>query len=72
MLDLGFLELGVVGIVALIIFGPKRLPEIARLAGVWTSNIRRVWSGLKKEADSTIDDITEKPSQPDNTKSGRE
>ncbi len=72
MLDIGFLELGVVGIVALIVFGPKRLPEIARLVGVWTSGVRRVWLGLKKEADSTLDDITEKPSQPDNTKNGRE
>ena len=33
MFDVGFSELVVIGLIALIVLGPKRLPEVARTAG---------------------------------------
>ncbi|MEK7262820.1 MAG: twin-arginine translocase TatA/TatE family subunit, partial [Pseudomonadota bacterium] len=33
MFDVGLSELLVIGLVALIVIGPKRLPEVARAAG---------------------------------------
>jgi len=36
MFDVGFSELVVIGIVALLVLGPQRLPEVARTAGLQT------------------------------------
>ena len=33
MFDIGFSELVAIGLIALIVLGPKRLPEVARTAG---------------------------------------
>ena len=33
MFDLGFTELLIIGVVALVVLGPERLPEVARTAG---------------------------------------
>ena len=33
MLDIGFSELVVIGVVALVVIGPERLPRVARTAG---------------------------------------
>jgi Tat protein translocase TatB subunit len=41
MFDIGFQELIIIFIVALIIFGPKKLPEIGRTLGKWVVEIRR-------------------------------
>ncbi len=35
MFDIGFLELVVVAVVALLVVGPERLPRLARTAGLW-------------------------------------
>ncbi len=44
MFDIGFLELLVIGVVALLVIGPERLPGIARKAGYWVGRIQR-WLG---------------------------
>src|SRR3989304_4556407 len=41
MFDIGFSELVVIGLIALIVLGPKRLPEVARTAGKWMGQLRR-------------------------------
>ena len=33
MFDIGFWELVVIGVVALVVIGPERLPKVARIAG---------------------------------------
>ena len=40
MFDIGFWELGLIGVVALLVIGPERLPGVARTAGMWIGRIR--------------------------------
>jgi len=42
MFDIGWGELVVIGIVALIVIGPKELPTVLRSLGQWTGKIRRM------------------------------
>ncbi|MEW8587286.1 MAG: twin-arginine translocase TatA/TatE family subunit, partial [Candidatus Thiodiazotropha sp.] len=35
MFDVGFWELTIIALVALIVIGPERLPKVARTAGLW-------------------------------------
>lgn len=51
MFDIGFSELIVIALVALIVFGPKRLPEMARAAGYWMGRIRRFMDNVKQDLD---------------------
>ena len=41
MFDIGFQELIIIFIVALLVFGPEKLPEIAKTLGKWVVEIRR-------------------------------
>lgn len=50
MFDVGLLELAVIALVAVIVFGPDKVPDMARQAG-------RFVRQLKKYADSTRDDL---------------
>ena len=49
MFDLGFSEIIVIGIVALVVLGPERLPVVARVAGKYFSKARRVIDQLKED-----------------------
>ena len=42
MFDIGWSELVVIGMVALIVIGPKELPGVLRTLGQWMSKIRRM------------------------------
>lgn len=44
MFDIGWSELVVIGIVALIVIGPKELPGVLRMMGQWMGKIRRMAS----------------------------
>lgn len=54
MFDVGLSELLVIGLVALIVIGPKRLPEVARAAGRWAGRLRRFVSGVKQDLDREL------------------
>ena len=41
MFDIGFQELVIIFVVALLVFGPEKLPEIAKTLGKWVVEIRR-------------------------------
>ena len=47
--EIGPMELLVVAVVALIVFGPEKLPEYARKAGSFFSDMRRVASDMRSE-----------------------
>jgi sec-independent protein translocase protein TatB len=52
--DIAFSELVVIGLIALVILGPKRLPEMARAAGRWTARIRRFVEDVKRDMGSEL------------------
>lgn len=51
MFDIGFSELLVIGIVALVVIGPERLPKVARTAGQWLGRLNRYVSQVKQDID---------------------
>lgn len=51
MFDVGFSELVLIALLALIVLGPKRLPEMARTAGRWMAKIRHFVSNVKQDFD---------------------
>jgi len=71
MFDIGWSEFLVIGVVALIVIGPKELPAVLRAVGQWTTKIRRMaaefqsqfqeamreaeMADLKKEVDNLAD-----------------
>ena len=54
MFDVGFWELALVGLVALLVVGPERLPKLARTAGLWLGRGRRMLSSVKAEIDREL------------------
>jgi len=54
MFDIGFSELLVIGLVALIVIGPERLPKVARAAGQWLGKLNRYVSQVKQDIDRDI------------------
>ena len=55
MFDIGFSELLLFGIIALIVLGPEKLPQAARTAGQWYAKIRRTVSTLQSEIEAELD-----------------
>ena len=49
MFDIGFSELIVIGIVALVVIGPERLPKVARTAGLLLGRLQRYVSDVKAD-----------------------
>src|ERR1041384_6904190 len=75
MFDIGWGELVVIGIVALIVIGPKELPGVLRSLGHWMTKIKRMagefqgqfqeamreaeMADLKKQADNLASSVTD-------------
>ncbi|WP_201546050.1 Sec-independent protein translocase protein TatB [Psychrobacter immobilis] len=55
MFDIGFSELLLFGVIALIVLGPEKLPQAARTAGQWYAKIRRTVSTLQSEIEAELD-----------------
>lgn len=55
MFDMGFLELLLIAIVALLVLGPERLPGAIRTVTYWVSKIRRSFQQVKLELEREID-----------------
>lgn len=56
MFDIGFSELFVIAIVALLVLGPERLPKAARFAGLWVRRARAQWYSVKSELENELAD----------------
>ena len=55
MFDVGFWEILLILILALVIIGPERLPGAARTAGLWVGKARRYIEGVKSDVESEFD-----------------
>jgi sec-independent protein translocase protein TatB len=54
MFDIGIWELALIGLLALIILGPQRLPEVARTAGKWVGRMRQFVASVKSDFDNEL------------------
>lgn len=54
MFDIGFWELALISVIALLVVGPERLPGMARSAGLWVGRIRRYISHVKDDIEREI------------------
>lgn len=49
MFDLSMAEIGVIGVVALLVLGPERLPKAARTLGFYVRKARQSWYSVRSE-----------------------
>jgi sec-independent protein translocase protein TatB len=54
MFDIGFTELLLIGLVALFVLGPERLPGAVRTAGLWIGRAKRSFANIKSEVEREI------------------
>jgi sec-independent protein translocase protein TatB len=54
MFDIGFTELLLVAIVALLVLGPERLPQALRTLGLWIGRMRRSFNAVRDEIEREI------------------
>lgn len=54
MFGISFSELLLVGLVALVVLGPERLPGAARTAGLWIGRLKRSFNSIKQEVEREI------------------
>lgn len=54
MLDIGFSELLLFAIVALVVLGPEKLPHATRMAGAWLGRIRRTVADMQAEIEKEV------------------
>ncbi|MDH5822053.1 Sec-independent protein translocase protein TatB [Luteimonas sp. RD2P54] len=54
MFDIGFSELFLIAVVALVVLGPERLPRAARFAGLWVRRARAQWHSVRSELEREL------------------
>ena len=54
MFDIGFMEMAMIGVVALVVIGPERLPGVARKAGQWIGSARRFMSSVQADINAEV------------------
>lgn len=59
MFDLGTQELIVIFIVALLVFGPKKLPELARTLGKGINELKAAMRGVKESIEEAETEVNE-------------
>ncbi|BBP00157.1 Sec-independent protein translocase protein TatB [Sulfuriferula nivalis] len=54
MFDIGFSEIVLIGVVALVVIGPERLPKVARTAGLLIGRMQRYMASVKADISQEI------------------
>ena len=54
MFDVGFQELTLIGVIALIVVGPERLPRMARTLGLWMGKVRYYVGQVKRDIEREV------------------
>lgn len=57
MFSIGFIEVLVVAVVALLVMGPERLPGAVRETTLWVNRIRRYVRSVKQDLEEQMDDL---------------
>ena len=55
MFDVGFSEIVVIMLVALIVIGPTRLPAVARTIGQWVGRVQRYVNRIKMDVSTSME-----------------
>ncbi len=55
MIDLGISKLALIGVVALIVVGPEKLPRVARMAGAFLGKAQRYVADVKAEVNRSME-----------------
>jgi len=55
MFDIGFWELTLIAVVALLVVGPEELPTLARTTGRWVNKARNFMGDMKDELEGEVD-----------------
>jgi len=54
MFDIGFFEICLIGIIALVVIGPEKLPRVARIIGLWLGRAQGMVKTVKYEIDEQL------------------
>jgi len=54
MFDIGFAELVIIAVVALLVIGPERLPNAIRTGSLWLNRIKRGFTDIKREIEQEL------------------
>jgi sec-independent protein translocase protein TatB len=54
MFDIGFSEIALIAVVALLVLGPERLPRVARTAGALLRRARASWQNVRSEIEREL------------------
>lgn len=54
MFDIGFAEIVIIGVVALLVIGPERLPGTIRTASLYLNRLRRGFNEIKQEVQQEL------------------
>lgn len=59
MFDIGFSELLLIAVVALVVMGPQRLPQAMRTLALWWGRARQIFGNLRRDLENEVgmDDI---------------
>lgn len=55
MFDIGFAELLIIFVVALMVVGPERLPAVARKVGLYIGRLKRSFNNIKQEVEQELE-----------------
>jgi Tat protein translocase TatB subunit len=64
MFDIGFQELVVIFVIALLVFGPEKLPEVGRTLGKWMIEIRRGIQNAKVQMETEFEETQRRAETP--------
>ncbi|MCK5876281.1 MAG: twin-arginine translocase subunit TatB [Candidatus Marithrix sp.] len=54
MFDIGFWEICLIAVIALLVIGPEKLPGAARTAGLWVGRMRNFITTVKQDVDREL------------------
>ncbi len=55
MFDVGFWEVALIALIALLVFGPERLPRVAREAALWIRKARHAVTSVRDEINHELE-----------------